>query len=89
MAAFVGKADYRRLMAKHEHGRLRRQAIPAQGVIELASWENEGGRSLPTAHPNERLDRASFHASFYPYARHHDYESLAAYIEYQTQPEQT
>jgi hypothetical protein len=63
--------------------------LRAQGVIELASWENEGGPSLPTAHPNERLDWAGFLARFYPQARSHDYESLAAYIEYQKHPEQT
>ena len=61
----------------------------AQGVIELASRENEGGPSLPTAHPIERLDWASFLARFYPHARSYDYESLAAYIEYQKHPEQT
>jgi hypothetical protein len=47
----------------------------------LASWENEGGHSPLAAHPNERLDWASFLARFYPHARSHDYESLAAYIE--------
>jgi hypothetical protein len=57
--------------------------LGAQSVIELALWENEGGPSLPTAHPVERLDWASFLARFYPHARSHDYESLAAYIEYQ------
>ncbi len=62
--------------------------LPAQGVIKLASWKNEAP-SLPTAHPNERLDWASFLARFYPHARSHDYESLAAYIEYQKHPEQT
>ena len=62
--------------------------LRAQGVIELASWENEGGPSPPTAR-NERLDWASFLARFYPHARSHDYESLAAYIEYQKHPEQT
>ena len=63
--------------------------VRAQGVIELASWENEGGPSLPAAHPNERLDWAGFLARFYPQARSHDYESLAAYIEYPKHPEQT
>jgi hypothetical protein len=63
--------------------------LRAQGVIELTSWENEGGSSLQTAQPNERLDWASFLARFYPHARSHDYESLAAYIEYQKHPEQT
>ncbi len=62
--------------------------LRAQRVIELASWENEGGPSLPTD-PIERLDWASFLARFYPHARSHDYESLAAYIEYQKHPEQT
>jgi len=68
-----------------------RGAMPrrAQGVIELASWENEGGPSLPMVHPIERLDWASFLARFYPHARSHDYESLAAYIEYQKHLEQT
>ena len=61
----------------------------AQGVIELTSWENEGGPTLPTAHANERLDWASFLAHFYPHARSHDYESLAAYIEYQKHPGRT
>jgi hypothetical protein len=63
--------------------------LRAQGVIELASFENESGPSLPTAHAIERLDWASFLARFYPHARSHDYESLAAYIEYQKHPEQT
>ena len=63
--------------------------LRAQGVIELASWENEGGPSQPTAHPIERLDWAGFLAHFYPHARSHDYESLAAYIDYQKHPEQT
>ena len=63
--------------------------LRAQGVIELASWENEGGPSPPTAHPIERLDWTSFLARFYPHAQSHDYESLAAYIEYQKHPEQT
>jgi hypothetical protein len=63
--------------------------LRAQGVIELASWEIEGGPSLPTVHPIERLDWASFRARFYPYARSHNYESLAAYIEYQKHLEQT
>ena len=73
-------------MSTHAGGAMQLQA---QGVIELASWENEGGPSLPRAHPNERLDWASFLARFYPHARSHDYESLAAYIEYQEHPEQT
>ena len=63
--------------------------LRAQGVIELASWENEGGPALPIVHPVERLDWASFLARFYPHARSHDYESLAAYIEYQKHLEQT
>ena len=58
-------------------------------VVELASFENEGGHSPRTVHPIERLDWASFLARFYPHARSHDYESLAAYIEYQKHPEQT
>ena len=57
--------------------------------MELASWENEGGPSLPAAHSIERLDWTSFLARFYPHAQSHDYESLAAYIEYQKHPEQT
>ena len=66
-------------------------AVPfrAQGVIQLSSWENEGGPSLPMAYPNERLDWGSFLTRFYPHARRHDYESLAAYIEYQKHLEQT
>ncbi len=63
--------------------------LRAQGVIELASFENEAIPSLPTADPTERLDWASFLARFYPHARSHDYESLAAYIEHQKHPEQT
>jgi hypothetical protein len=55
----------------------------------LASWEHEARPSPPTAQPTERLDWASFLARFYPHARSHDYESLAAYIEYQKHPEQT
>jgi hypothetical protein len=73
-------------MSTHAGGAM---PLRAQGVIELASWENEGGPSLPAAHPNERLDWASFLARFYPHARSHDYESLAAYIEYQKHPERT
>jgi hypothetical protein len=57
------------------------------GVIELASSENEGEPALPTANQGERLEWASFRARFYPHARSHDYESLAAYIEYQKHPE--
>ena len=63
--------------------------LRAQGVSELALWQNEAGPSPPTAHQNERLDWASFRARFYPHAQSHDYESLAAYIEYQKHPEQT
>ena len=63
--------------------------LRAQGVIELASFENESGPSSRTVHPTERLDWASFLARFYPHARSHDYESLAAYIEYQKHPGQT
>jgi hypothetical protein len=63
--------------------------LRAQAVIGLASWEHEARPSPPTAQPTERLDWASFLARFYPHARSHDYESLAAYIEYQKHPEQT
>jgi hypothetical protein len=63
--------------------------LQAQGVVELATWENEGGPLLATAHPIERLEWASFLARFYPHARSHDYESLAAYIEYRKHLEQT
>ena len=72
-------------MSTHAAGAM---PLLAQGVIKLASWENERP-SLPTAHPIERLDWASFLAQFYPHARSHDYESLAAYLEYQKHPEQT
>jgi hypothetical protein len=73
-------------MSTHAGGAM---PLRAQGVIEMTSWQNEGGPRQPTAHPNERLDWASFLARFYPHARSHDYESLAAYIEYQMHPEQT
>jgi hypothetical protein len=63
--------------------------LRAHAVTDVASWENEGGPSQPTAHPIERLDWAGFLAHFYPHARSHDYESLAAYIEYRKHPEQT
>jgi hypothetical protein len=59
-------------------------AVPlrVQGVIELASWENEGGPPLPPTPADERLDWAGFLARFYPDARKHGYAPLAAYVEY-------
>ena len=72
-------------MSTHAGGAM---PLRAQGVIELASWENEGEPARPTAEQSERLNWASFRARFYPHARSHDYESLAAYIEYQKHPEQ-
>lgn len=73
-------------MSTHAGGAM---PLRPQGVVELASWQNEGGPSPRTVHRIERLDWASFLAHFYPHARSHDYESLAAYIEYQKHPEQT
>ena len=40
--------------------------LRAQGVIELASWENEGGPSPPTAQHDERLDWASLPRTLLP-----------------------
>ena len=42
--------------------------LQAQAVTELASWENEGGHSLPTAQAGERLEWEGFVARFYPHA---------------------
>lgn len=56
--------------------------LPAPGVIELGSWENEGGPPPQTAQDGEHLDWADFLARFYPHARRHDYVPLAAYVEY-------
>jgi hypothetical protein len=63
--------------------------LRTHGVIELASREKEAEPALRTANQSERLDWASFRARFYPHSRSHDYESLAAYIEYQKHPERT
>ena len=73
-------------MTTHADGAM---PLRTQGVTDLASWEHEGAPSPPTANQSERLDWASFRARFYPHARSHDYESLAAYIEFQKHPERT
>ena len=66
-------------MSTHAGGAM---PLQARGVIELASWENEGGPSLPTAQAGDRLEWADFLARFYPDAQKHDYVPLAAYVEY-------
>ena len=40
----------------------------------------------PPRTDDERLDWVTFLARFYPDARRHDYESLAAYVEYRKAP---
>ena len=66
------------LKAKHEHTRWRRHATPGAGSHRVDIVGERGRTSQPTAHPNERLDWASYLARFYPHVRSHDYESLAA-----------
>ena len=59
-------------------------ALPLRmhGVTDVPSLENGAGppRSAPQA--DEGLDWLGFLARFYPDARRHDYESLAAYLNY-------
>ena len=73
-------------MSTHAGGAM---PLPAQAVIPLAAWENEGGPPLPTAPRGERLEWAGFLARFYPDAQKHDYVPLAAYVEYRKYLERT
>jgi hypothetical protein len=75
MAAFVGTADRSQTVG-------REMTIQVGAATRLATWENEGGRSAPTAPPDEGLDWAGFLTRFYPHARKHDYVPLAAYVEF-------
>ena len=81
MAAFVGGSGTLRRLVGWDMSGHASAALPLC-VTDVESWENEGGLPLRAVETAQRLDWVGFLARFYPEARRHDYESLAAYVKY-------
>jgi hypothetical protein len=76
-------------MSTHPSAAVAATSLRADAATDVASWEDDGGPTLARVQATQRLDWVGFLARFYPDAPRHDYEPLAAYVEYQKQREQT